>query len=235
MTPRKPTAIILAVLFGWTGVHRLYLGHPIRGLFFLLYPVIVLTSAFAVSGTLDIARENASLDLNTTTLPFMLPMLLLPWLDAIWLATRSKVFFDRQTGIRWIPSIIVLVIAAVVNIGVYRYAWHSTTRSAAGNADLITTVDSFTDLYINDYSTYDGQIIALTGKLTEEEILFREGAEPIRTLIMGEGAVPVQLIFSTNQQAVADTLSIGRTITVKGICRAEFEMRTTLEDCRLEE
>jgi len=235
MTPRKPIAIILAVLFGWTGVHRLYLGHPIRGLFFLLYPIVFLTTLFSITGTLDIARDNASLDINNTTLPFILPILLLPFLDGLWLATRSDAYFARQKSLRLTHLLAVVGIAVLVNAGIYRYVWQTTSRSADGVTDRVTTVDAFTDAYLTNYISFDGQIIELTGKLTEEEILLREDADPIRTLIMGEGKIPVQLIFSTNHQAIADTLSIERTITVKGICRADFEMRTRLEDCRLVE
>lgn len=34
---KRKTAILLALFFGWVGVHRFYLGQPVRGAIYLLF------------------------------------------------------------------------------------------------------------------------------------------------------------------------------------------------------
>lgn len=233
MTPKKSTAVGLAFLLGWAGAHRLYLGHPIRAFFFLAYPLLTVTVIFDLTGTLAIARSNASLDINSSTLPFLAPIVLLPWLDGIGLMIRSSRYCQQQQGWRTRDAFVAIGLAAVLNVAVYQYAWKVPAQTAAGQAAYTMTVQEFTEQYTADFSHFDGQVIQLTGTLTADEIMLREGEEPARILLMEQGTIPITLRFADAEQPKADTLSLGQTVVVKGVCLAEFELRITLDDCRL--
>ena len=83
MTPKKSTSVILAGTLGWLGVHRFYLGHSFRAFLLLIYPIIILGLLLYFTNTLAIARTYLTVELSTKTLVFLLPILLIPWLDGL--------------------------------------------------------------------------------------------------------------------------------------------------------
>lgn len=231
---RKKTILLLIGLFlGWLGLHRLYLGHYGRTLLYWIYPIALLTLLFWATGTLDIARTQASLDVNEQTLPFVLPIILIPWLDTLWLVMRSNTYLEKQTLYSWVKAVRTIAVGITVVVAIYLLFWQVGQRTASGEPEYIGSVIDFSKAYQNDYLSFADQVVQVSGTITEEEITLREGKDPIRTLIMGNGPVPVKLLFRPAEQATADTLSVGRQVTVKGVCQAEFELRAVLVDCRL--
>lgn len=235
MTPKKSTSVILAGTLGWLGVHRFYLGHSFRAFLLLIYPIIILGLLLYFTNTLAIARTYLTVELSTKTLVFLLPILLIPWLDGLFLATRSSSYFSQQSGWKPLPGIPALLIALLVNAAGYYFVWLPDLPTAAGKPSISLSADSLGHAYAADFTVFDQQIIAVTGQLTAEETLLQENKAPIRVLIMDNTPTPILLHFTATQQTLADTLTLGRTVQVKGICRAEFDHQIILEDCRLME
>lgn len=235
MIPKKSTTIVLAGTLGWLGIHRFYLGHFFRAFLLLIYPSVILGLLIYFTDTLHIVRTYLTVELTAKTLVFLLPVLLLPWLDGLYLATRPPSYFSQQSGWKPLPGILALLIALLVNAAGYYLIGLPHQASAAGKPTVTLSADSLASAYVTDITVFDQQIVAVTGQLTGEETLLQENKPPIRVLLIDNTTTPILLHFSASQQSLADTLTLGRTIQVKGICRAEFDHQIILEDCRLME
>lgn len=232
---KKPgIAAILALTTGIAGGHRLYLGQYFRAFLYIIYPFTLITLLFTFSGTLGILREQLTVQWDFSSWFIIAPFWLLPLLDAVWLGTRNKTSFGQRypQEASLVKAFGAVLAGAVWIVALYAFFWQAPQRSVDAEAAFKGTVEAFSEAYAKDFTSFEGATVQLTGTITEEEMnLSADRPEPVRTLILGEAATPVKCIFTPASQAIADTLAPGSAITVKGVCRADFAMRATLEQC----
>ncbi len=231
------TAAALALLTGIFGFHRFYLGQYLRGLLYLCYPFLVITVGLYVSGTLDIVRDQVSVEGLDGLWYALLPFVLIPVFDAWWLfrMTDSR-FQDRYAihsgaGLRLLQSLIAIAAGVAFNFLWYVMWFTHQTPDTGGTPAASFIPAELVEAYVEGSASWQGKVVRITGTLIEEEMEFTESGER-RSWILGPATMPVLCRIHADFAAEAEAWRVGEQHTLQGWVEADLSNKIILEDCR---
>ena len=240
----KSVAVILALILGILGVHRLYLGQYMRAILYLIYPVVLISAFFYFTGTLNIAREQLILERSAGALYFLLPFLILPIFDAIWLGMVSQAkFFDRYNSTIGTPggrvwrSLVALAAGIGIALGLYQVLFVvkpvDTDREADFRLSATELVEAFAGNPDSAMHIFEGRLIEVSGTVVDEEWMLAEGNDLRSLLLAGVGQTIVKCRFLPSQREQVVAIQNGTVITVKGILEDASNFEVILSNCIL--
>jgi hypothetical protein len=240
----KPVAVILALTLGILGIHRLYLGQYMRAILYLTYPVALITAFFYFTGTLHIVREQLILERSAGALYFLLPFLIVPFFDAIWLGMMNRAkFFDRYNttiGTTWgriWRSIVTLAAGTGIALGLYQMFFIVKPVDVSKEADYKLSarelVEAFAGNADSSMQIFEGRLIEVSGTVVDEEWMMAEGDDLRSLLLDGAGQTRVKCRFLPSQREQVVVVQNGTYITVKGILEDASDFEVILSNCIL--
>lgn len=231
------TAAALALLTGIFGIHRFYLGQYLRGMLYLCYPFLLITVGLYVSGTLDIIRDQVSVEGLDGLWYALLPFSLVPLFDAWRLFRMTDGRFQERYSVpaahekRLLVSLLAFIAGITFNLLWYSLFFANSRPDTTGAPDASFTPAGLVAAYGEGYQSWQGKVVRVTGTLVEEEIEFTEAGER-HSWIVGPADMPVLCRIHADFAAEAAVWQVGEQHTLQGWVEADLSNKIILEDCR---
>jgi TM2 domain-containing membrane protein YozV len=236
----KNVTAVLALFLGVFGIHRFYLGQYERGALYIIYPIVVLLLFFWITGSIEIAREQLSVDFTAEIVYPLLPFLVIPVFDTFWFATRSHEAFNARYNkkrISW-PAEILTALGYLLLSGLLVY-WLFDKFLAQHKADVdvvpdytVTATQLAAEFESEDATAkYENKVLEVSGVIIGES--FGSGDANRLLLLEGTGGYSVKCTFQADEQEAVKVLMLGQAIRVKGRFAESLLGEVQLEDCVL--